>query len=150
MEVVREIFAGIAFTLAGIFTLGGIIGLFRFPDAYTRLQAGSLAGTTAVISVFLGALALAPNWAVAGRIIIIIIFFLLSSPTGGHIVARFAWNSDLPAWKPRDQKRSGPERKKKAGKERRRIQLWRAFFRRFRNQRDNASDSQEGNTEGES
>lgn len=119
MELVREILAFITFTLAGIFTLGGIIGLFRFPDAYTRLQAGSLAGTTAVVSVFIGALILAPNWAIAGRIVIIIIFFLLSSPTGAHIVARFAWNSDLPAWKPRDQKRSGPERKIRPGRKKR-------------------------------
>lgn len=107
MMLAREIFALIAFSLATIFTIGGVVGLFRFPDAYTRLQAGSLAGTTAVVSVFLGALALAPNWAIAGRIIIILVFFLLSSPTGTHIVARFAWNSNLPAWKPRDRKRSG-------------------------------------------
>jgi multicomponent Na+:H+ antiporter subunit G len=147
MELVRVIFAGIAFSLAGIFTIGGIIGLFRFPDAYTRLQAGSLAGTTAVVSVFLGALALAPNWAIAGRIIIIIIFFLLSSPTGGHIVARFAWNSNLPAWKPRDQKRSGPMRKQKSRKSVQRKQLKNAFFRRFRKQQEQASDSGEDGTE---
>ncbi|AHC15370.1 monovalent cation/H(+) antiporter subunit G [Salinispira pacifica] len=134
MELLREILAGIAFTLAGIFTLGGIIGLFRFPDAYTRLQAGSLAGTTSVISVFIGALILAPDWAIAGRIVIIIIFFLLSSPTGAHIVARFAWNSDLPAWKPRDQKRSGPERKMKPRRKRRLRNIMQKRLRRNRRQ----------------
>jgi multicomponent Na+:H+ antiporter subunit G len=36
----------------------------------------------------------------AARIIIIGFFFLVSSPTGSHIVARFAWNSDIMPWKP--------------------------------------------------
>ncbi len=100
METVRLLFALTAFASAVVFGIAGIIGLFRFPDPYSRLQAGSLCGTTAVFSTFLGALALAPNWAMAARIIIIGFFFLVSSPTGSHIVARFAWNSDITPWKP--------------------------------------------------
>jgi multicomponent Na+:H+ antiporter subunit G len=100
METVRLAIAFITFGSAVVFGIAGIVGLFRFPDPYSRLQAGSLCGTTAVFSTFLGALALAPNWAMAARIIIIGFFFLVSSPTGSHIVARFAWNSDIMPWKP--------------------------------------------------
>lgn len=100
MIAIREIIAIIAFGLATVFGIFGAIGLFRFPDPYSRLQAGALAGTTAVVSVFIGALALAPTMAIAARIVVIIIFFLISSPTGAHLVARFAWNSDIEPWKP--------------------------------------------------
>lgn len=100
MSLFREIIALVAFGSAALFGIFGVIGLFRFPDPYSRLQAGALAGTTAVVSVFIGALALAPTLAIAARIIVIIIFFLISSPTGAHLVARFAWNSEIEPWKP--------------------------------------------------
>mgnify|MGYP005854479657 CR=1 FL=1 len=99
-ELIREIAAAAAFLSAVVFGTAGIIGLFRFPDAYSRLQAGSLCGTAAVLSIFIGALILSPNGAVTARIIIISIFFLISSPTGAHIVARFAWNSGIYPWQP--------------------------------------------------
>lgn len=95
-----DIIAALAFLSAVVFGTSGLIGLFRFPDPYSRLQSGSLCGTTAVFSVFIGALALSPDWAVALRIIIISGFFLVSSPTSSHIVARFIWNSGVEPWKP--------------------------------------------------
>jgi len=105
MEItVREICALAAFGAGIIFGAAGIAGLFRFSDPYARLQAGSLCGTTAVLSIFIGALFLAPNAAVAARIIIITLFFLLSAPTGSHIVARFAWNSGIKPKKPAARK----------------------------------------------
>jgi len=100
IPAVRDIIAAVAFVTAIGFGAGGIVGLFRFPGAYARLQAGSLCGTTAVFSCFIGALALAPTPAVTARVIIIGIFFLFSAPTGSHIVARFAWNADIDIWHP--------------------------------------------------
>lgn len=96
---IREILAFLAFASALVFGTAGLVGLFRFPDPYSRLQAGSLCGTTAVFSTFIGALLLAPNAAVAARIVVITFFFLLSAPTGSHIVARFAWNIGVPVRK---------------------------------------------------
>lgn len=120
METVRIAIALVTFTGAVIFGIAGLIGLFRFPDPYSRLQAGSLCGTTAVFSTFLGALALAPNWAMAARIIIIGFFFLVSSPTGSHIVARFAWNSDIMPWKPSAVSRKKRDRAKRIRRKNRR------------------------------
>ena len=105
IETIRLIVALISFASALVFGTAGIIGLFRFPDPYSKLQAGSLCGTTAVFSILIGSLALATDWAMAARILIICFFFLLSSPTGGHIVARFAWNSGISPWKPSSQQK---------------------------------------------
>ena len=99
--MVRLIIAGAAFLAALIFGIAGLSGLFRFPDPYSRLQSGSLCGTTAVFSVFIGALALSPSTAVTVRVIIIMLFFLVSAPTGSHIVARFTWNTGQLPWKPK-------------------------------------------------
>jgi multicomponent Na+:H+ antiporter subunit G len=110
MAIIRDILAIIAFATGVMFTIGGLAGLFRFPDAYSRLQAGSLAGTTGVISFFIGALLLSTNLAMALRVLIIIVFFLLSSPTGGHLIARFTWNSGVQPWRPKGLLRSGRHR----------------------------------------
>jgi multicomponent Na+:H+ antiporter subunit G len=98
----RIIIAGAAFLSAVVFGIAGLAGLFRFPDPYSRLQSGSLCGTTAVFSVFIGALALSPSTAVTVRVIIITLFFLISAPTGSHIVARFTWNAGINPWRPKD------------------------------------------------
>lgn len=101
---VREILALVGLSLSVLFGLLGLIGLYRFPDAWSRLQASSLASATSVFSLFLGCLALAPSPAMASRILIITGFFLVSSPTGSHIVARFLWESGIPHWKPQEER----------------------------------------------
>lgn len=102
--LIREWLALFAFASAFLFGTAGLIGLFRFPDSYSRMQSGSLLGTTAVFSIFIGTLLLAPDRAIAARIVIIMIFFLISGPTGSYIVARFTWQSGVPAWKPRTKR----------------------------------------------
>ncbi len=94
----REWVATILCILASVFAITGTIGVFRFPDAFTRLQASSLIGTSAVFSGLLAALVIAPTLAIAARITVIILFFLVSNPTATHIIARYAWKSGLDPW----------------------------------------------------
>lgn len=97
--IIREIAALIAFASATVFGSVGLVGLFRFSDPFSRMQAGGLCGTTAIFSTFIGALILAPTLSIALRIIVIMIFFLVSAPTGSYIVARFIWQSGTPLHK---------------------------------------------------
>jgi multicomponent Na+:H+ antiporter subunit G len=99
MTQVLEIFAALLVLVALVFMVSGIVGLFRFPDAYTRLQASALAGTSAVLSIIMATALLANSWQIALRLVLIMLFFLVSSPTGAHIVARYAWDSGLSPWK---------------------------------------------------
>lgn len=105
LEIARDFIALAAFASAVVFGLGGIVGLHRYADPYARMQASSLCGTTSVFSMFIGALALAESVEIAARLVVIIAFFLVSSPTGSHIVARFAWNSGLDPWRPEPNRR---------------------------------------------
>lgn len=91
----RDLIVVILCALASVFAIAGTIGLYRFPDVYTRLQASSLAGTTAVFTSFLAALLVSPSFAVAARVAVIILFFLLSNPTTTHIIAQYAWQSGI-------------------------------------------------------
>jgi multicomponent Na+:H+ antiporter subunit G len=50
--VIDSISVIIAF-FACMFAIAGTLSLFRFPDCYTRLQASSLASSTAPFTIFL-------------------------------------------------------------------------------------------------
>lgn len=93
------IIAVILLVIAAIFGTAGILGLFVFPDAYTRLHAGSLASTTAVFTIFLACLFIVPDWHFLARVIVIMLFFVVSAPTGSHIVAQLLWCSGIIPWK---------------------------------------------------
>lgn len=108
--LVREMLALIAFASAILFGMAAMIGLFRFSDPYCRLQVGSLCGTTAVFSTFIGALLLADDGEVAARVVIIALFFLISAPTGNHIVGRFTWNAGIFPSSPSPTRKEGLRR----------------------------------------
>ena len=71
IELVRTIVFILLCSGACVFAVAGTVGLFRFPDVYTRLQASSLAGTTAVFTVFLAALSISPSIAVGLRVALV-------------------------------------------------------------------------------
>lgn len=84
--------------LASVFAIAGTLSLFRFPDCYTRLQASSLASSTAPFTIFLLSLVNAADVASAFRILLLMLFFLVSSPTSTHIISRYAWFSGITPW----------------------------------------------------
>jgi len=108
MMIVKESIALVMFLVGTAFGLVGMVGLFRFKDAYSRLHAGSLCGTTAVFSYLITLLLLSPSLASTARMVVIIVFFLISAPTGSSIVAKFIWESE-----DADRQRSSMQKKDK-------------------------------------
>jgi multicomponent Na+:H+ antiporter subunit G len=104
---IREVGASLAYVMSIIFGLIGLVGLYRFPDAWSRLQTSSITSTTSILSMLLGTLIMSPNWEMAFRILIILGFFMISSPTGSHIIARFLWQKNIPHWKPEEGLKPG-------------------------------------------
>ncbi len=87
------------FGLAIFFVIVGSVGLLIMPDLYTRLQAGGLSGSTAVISILLGALFWVEPGPLTGRLLVLLFFFLISSPTASHIIGRYAWREEQMPWR---------------------------------------------------
>ena len=87
MEILTII--GNAFLLLGaVFLFLGALGLYRMPDVYTRLQAGTKASTLGAIAFMLGVGFLQPDWMV--KILIIIVFLTIANPLSSHAIARAA------------------------------------------------------------
>lgn len=100
MSLVLEIAAAALLLPFLFFLLAGLVGLWRMGDAYSRLQAGGLIGTSAMAILGLVLILLAPDWRMALRLALILTLYLISSPLGSHIVARFIWTSGQHPWRP--------------------------------------------------
>jgi monovalent cation/proton antiporter MnhG/PhaG subunit len=83
------------FLLSGtVFTLGGSIGLIRFPDAYSRMHAlgkpitlGMICYLIASIIFFIGS-----GHGFNAQAMIAIIFILLTSPVATHMIAKTSYH----------------------------------------------------------
>ena len=101
----------IVYALLGIgllFNFLGVLGLFRFPDAYTRLHASTKCTTFG--SLFIGLsvlvyylfyfqsndpLAGSQVWVLVTHVVVAIVFLLLANSTESHAIARAAYKSGL-------------------------------------------------------
>ncbi len=77
-----SLFAGTLFLL-----LGGL-GLYRMPDTYTRIQAGTKATTLGTLLTLLGAALLAPGWSI--KLLLIVLFVMFTNPLSSQFLARAA------------------------------------------------------------
>ena len=86
--------------LAGAgFFLAGTVGLFRFPDVYTRLHALTKADNVGLGLVVAGLVLQAESWAAAGKLLLIWLLVLLASASVAHLVARTALRKGIRPWK---------------------------------------------------
>jgi multicomponent Na+:H+ antiporter subunit G len=81
-----EIIGSFLLLLGSIFLFLGGLGIFRMPDAYTRIQAGTKASTLGAMSVILSIGFFEPSWML--KMLIIIIFIAYSNPISSHALAR--------------------------------------------------------------
>ena len=87
--------SGAALTLFGsIFLFLGALGIFRMPDIYNRMQAGTKATTLGNILTLMGLGLLMPGW--LPKIILIVLFVLITNPLSSHALARAAHRSGVP------------------------------------------------------
>ncbi|NOY36005.1 MAG: monovalent cation/H(+) antiporter subunit G [Chlorobi bacterium] len=81
-----EIIGLILLLIGGIFLFLGGLGIFRMPDTYNRLQAGTKATTLGGMSVILGVGFLEPGWII--KAMVLVIFIAFSNPISSHALAR--------------------------------------------------------------
>jgi multicomponent Na+:H+ antiporter subunit G len=80
--------AGLCF-MGSLLAFGlGTLGLFRFPDPYTRMHAVGMGDTLGVGLAGLGLFLLSPNWILRIKLVFILLLFWLINPTMTHLVAK--------------------------------------------------------------
>lgn len=68
----------------------GTLGLFRFPDPYTRMHGVGVGDTLGVGFMGIGLLLLSPSWLLRFKIIAILVLFWIINPTMTHLIAKTA------------------------------------------------------------
>ncbi len=71
----------------GAFGLG-TLGLYKFPDPYTRMHALGIGDTLGVGLAALGLFIVSPSWALRIKLIGILFLFWIINPTMTHLVAK--------------------------------------------------------------
>jgi len=89
--------AGLIITGIGtIFLFLGSLGIFRLPDVYNRLQAGTKCTTFGSFFTIIGVGVLEPGW--FWKALIIALFILLTNPISNHALGRASCKSGVPLW----------------------------------------------------
>lgn len=92
----------IAYIFLGLgmfFMVFGTLGVLRFPDVYTRLQASSKCQATGVLAIFIGLVFYSGLSAITPRMLVITIFLLVTTPVASHAIGRAAYESGLEMWR---------------------------------------------------
>jgi len=90
-----ELIAGIILGSGILFDLFGCIGLARFPDVYTRLQASTKCVTLGTALIVFGVF-ISEGFTPAGiKALLVMLFILATSPTSAHALARGAYRSGI-------------------------------------------------------
>lgn len=92
MEILKYI-GYAAIIIGSIFLFLGALGIYRMPDVYNRLQAGTKASTLGAMSTIIGVGLVDPEWFF--KSLIIVIFIAIANPLSSHALARAAYRAKL-------------------------------------------------------
>lgn len=99
MNQLLEIASWILLGTGSLLLLIGGIGLLRFPDFYSRVQAAGLTDTLCSISILLGLLLQANSVPVAAKLVFTLLFLMLTGPAAAHALAKTAHHDQLKPWR---------------------------------------------------
>lgn len=94
----KEIITSLLMLTGAVFAFLAAMGILRFPDLFSRMQAatkGSAFGVTCVL------LAVAVHFAelgIATRAVVTIVFVVLTTPVAAHMIGRAAYFVGVPLW----------------------------------------------------
>ena len=79
--------------IGGLFLALGGFGVFRMPDVFNRIQAGTKATTLGAFSMLLGVGLANPAWLI--KALVIIVFIAITNPVGSSALARAAYRKNV-------------------------------------------------------
>ncbi|MCB1455002.1 MAG: monovalent cation/H(+) antiporter subunit G [Nitratireductor sp.] len=98
MTIIATYLAGILIIIGSFFALTAALGLIRLPDVYSRMHAGSKAGTMGSGLMMIALALVADDLGTATRAIAGLVFFLLTAPIAAHLLAKAAYSVGYRLW----------------------------------------------------
>lgn len=76
-------------TLGGLFCLlSGVVGVYKFRYALSRVHAAALLDTVGILLMLLGVIVATGFTVASGKMLVVIAFLWLTSPVSGHLIGR--------------------------------------------------------------
>ena len=88
MTAVLDIIGGLLLVTGAAFLFLGGLGLYRMPDIYNRIQAGTKATTLGTLLTLSGTACLNPGWCL--KLLLIGLFLMFTNPLSSQVMARAA------------------------------------------------------------
>ncbi len=88
MTAALTLVGALIFLVGTLFLFFGGLGLFRMPDTYNRIQAGTKAVTLGTLLTLLGAAFMQPGWWL--KLLLIAMFVIFTNPLSSQVLARAA------------------------------------------------------------
>tara|TARA_A100001391_G_scaffold203288_2_gene195205 strand:+ start:1788 stop:2156 length:369 start_codon:yes stop_codon:yes gene_type:complete len=95
MAEILDILSWIFLLIGGFLGITGAVGLFRFPDFFTRLHAASITDTLCAGMIVLGLILQAPDAMMVIKLLLILLILTYTSPTAAHALAKSAIHGGL-------------------------------------------------------
>ncbi len=93
--------------VGALFCFLGALGLWRMPDVYNRIQAGTKAVTLGTLTTLLGVALIQPGW--WPKLLAIGGLLLITNPIGSSVIARALLRAGVDPWhRPEADKRGTP------------------------------------------
>ena len=70
----------------GFFFIGGVVGVIRLPDAYSRLHASGKVATMGLLGILMGIGVIVPS--ALPKLLVLGLFVSISAPVGSHAIAK--------------------------------------------------------------
>ena len=76
-------------TLGGLFVLiSGVVGVFRFPYALSRIHAAALGDTLGIALMLLGVMVAEGFSVITLKLLVVMLFLWVTSPVASHLIGR--------------------------------------------------------------
>ena len=98
MSLVLDLLSWFLLVSGSILLIISAIGLVRFPDFYSRIQAAGMTDTLCMILVLLGLVLQADSVEVAAKLLFTLVFLFFTAPTASHALTKAARQSKLAPW----------------------------------------------------
>ena len=89
-----QIIGTVITAIGTIFLFLGGLGLFRLPDVYNRLQAGTKCTTLGAFLTIVGVGIMQPGW--LPKTLVIALFILITNPISNHALGKASCKSGVP------------------------------------------------------
>ncbi|MBZ0329908.1 monovalent cation/H(+) antiporter subunit G [Halomonas sp. ANAO-440] len=99
MSLVLDLLSGLLLVSGAILVIISGIGVLRFPDFYSRIQAAGMTDTLCMILILGGLMLQSDSLSVVAKLLFTLVFLFFTAPAASHALTKAARQRKLSPWR---------------------------------------------------